>query len=261
MKTVYLVQGKRTPQAKAGTQLKDVAAPYLGHYLISNMLNATEIPNDAVDEVIIGNVGNPAKYPNVGRVIALEAGLHKKTSGYTVHRNCASGMEAVTQAFVKIALGRSDVIFAGGVENMSQAPLLYNDDMTGLFINLMKAKSPADKLKVMTTFRLPHLSPIIALEQGLTDPCCGLNMGLTAEKLAREFGISRLQQDEFANFSHRKAVRATEEGIYSQEIDPIIAGKSSDQLLMNDIGPRENSTIENLAKLRPFFEKKTGEKI
>ena len=258
MKTVYLVQGKRTPQAKAGTQLKDVAAPYLGHYLISNMLNATEIPNDAVDEVIIGNVGNPAKYPNVGRVIALEAGLHKKTSGYTVHRNCASGMEAVTQAFVKIALGRSDVIFAGGVENMSQAPLLYNDDMTGLFINLMKAKSPADKLKVMTTFRLPHLSPIIALEQGLTDPFCGLNMGLTAEKLAREFGISRLQQDEFANFSHRKAVRATEEGIYSQEIDPIIAGKSSDQLLMNDIGPRENSTIENLAKLRPFFEKKTG---
>jgi acetyl-CoA C-acetyltransferase len=258
MKTVYLVQGKRTPQVKAGTELKDVAAPYLGHYLIRNMLNATSIPNDAVDEVIIGNVGNPAKYPNVGRVIALEAGLDKKTSGYTVHRNCASGMEAVSQAFVKVALGRSDIIFAGGVENMSQAPLLYNDDMTGLFINLMKAKSPADKLKVLSTFRFPHLSPVIALEQGLTDPFCGLNMGLTAEKLAREFGITRLQQDEFANFSHRKAVRATQDGIFSQEIDPIIAGKHSDHLLMNDVGPRDNSTIEKLGKLKPFFEKKTG---
>lgn len=258
MKTVYLVEGKRTPQAKAGTDLKDVAAPYLGHYLIRNILNATDIPSDAIDEVIVGNVGNPAKFPNVGRVIALEAGLDKKTSGYTVHRNCASGLEAVSQAFVKIALGRSDVIFAGGVENMSQAPLLYNDDMTGFFMKLMRAKTPADKLKVISTFRFPHLSPVIALEQGLTDPFCGLNMGLTAEKLAREFGITRLQQDEFANFSHRKAVRATEEGIFLEEIDPIISGKNSDQLLMNDVGPRDNSTIEKLAKLKPFFEKGTG---
>ena len=90
---VYIVSAKRTPQAKSGTDLKDVAAPYLGSYLIRQMADNANLPPMDIDEVIIGNVGNPAKYPNIGRVIALEAGLHKKTSGYTVHRNCASGLE------------------------------------------------------------------------------------------------------------------------------------------------------------------------
>src|SRR5690606_40977434 len=125
MKPVYLVDGKRTPQVKSGAELKEIAAPYLGHYLIRHLVDKYGVPNDQVDEVIFGNTGCPAKYPNVGRVIALEAGLHKKTSGYSVHRNCASGMEAVSQAYLKIASGRSDVIVAGGVENMSQMPLIY----------------------------------------------------------------------------------------------------------------------------------------
>lgn len=258
MKDVYLVRGVRSPQAKAQTELQDVAAPYLGHYLVRNLLDSTDIPKDEVDEVIVGNVGNPAKFPNIGRVIALEAGLDKKTSGYTVHRNCASGMEALSQAYIKIASGRSDVIFAGGVENMSQMPLLYNEDMTDFFMDLMKAKTPADKLKAISHFRLPHLSPVIAIEQGLTDPFCGLNMGQTAEVLAREFGITRLMQDEFANDSHHKAVRAQKEGAFDQEIVPIIAGGKLDKLVSKDIGPRDNSTIESLAKLKPFFERQTG---
>jgi len=95
MRDVYIVDGKRTPQAKAGMDLKDVQAPYLGAYLVKHLIDNTAIPTDKVDEVIFGNTGTPAKYPNVGRVIALEAGLDKKTSGYSVHRNCASGMEAV----------------------------------------------------------------------------------------------------------------------------------------------------------------------
>src|SRR5690554_6888001 len=154
MKPVYLVEGKRTPHAKSGTALKEVAAPYLGHYLIRHLAEKHGIAPDQVDEVIIGNTGNPAKYPNVGRVVALEAGLDKKTSGYTVHRNCASGMEALSQAYVKIALGRSDLIFAGGVENMSQMPLLYKKEMTEFFFEMMKAKTPKDKIKTATTFRL-----------------------------------------------------------------------------------------------------------
>lgn len=258
MKDVYLVRGVRTPQAKSGTALKDVPAPYLGHYLIQNLLSSTTIPKDCVDEVIIGNTGNPAKYPNIGRVIALEAGLDKKTSGYSVHRNCASGLEALSQAYVKIASGRSDVIFAGGVENMSQMPLLYNEEMTEFFMSLMKAKSPADKLKALSSFRLPHLSPVIAIEQGLTDPFCGLNMGETAELLAREFDITRLMQDEFANDSHHKTVKAAAEGAFDKEILPIIAGEKLDHLVTKDIGPRDNSTIESLSKLKPFFEKNTG---
>lgn len=258
MKPVYLVDGKRTPCVKSGADLKEIAAPYLGHYLIRHLVDKHGIPSDQVDEVIVGNTGTPAKYPNVGRIIALEAGLHKKTSGYSVHRNCASGMEALSQAYDKIASGRSDIIFAGGVENMSQMPLMFNKDMTEFFIDMMKAKSPAGKLKAVSTFRPHFLAPVIAIEQGLTDPFCGKNMGQTAETLARELGISRLEQDEFANRSHHLATAATKEGKFREEILPITAGHKLDKMIADDIGFRENSTVEGLGKLKPYFERETG---
>ena len=257
LKPVYLVEGKRTPHAKAGTALKDVQAPFLGAYLVRHLLDNTVIGNDEVDEVIFGNTGTPAKYPNVGRVIALEAGLHKKTSGYSVHRNCASGMEAVSQAYLKIASGRHDVIIAGGVESMSNMPLIYSKEMTELFMKLMKAKAPLDKLKALGEFRPPYLSPIVAIEQGLTDPFCGLNMGQTAELLARELEITREQQDEFANRSHHRAIQAIKEGKMAEEIVPLAIGRF-DKLLKEDVGPRENSTVEGLGKMRPYFDKKSG---
>lgn len=255
---VYIVAAKRGPQAKSGLDLKDIAAPYLGTYLVRHILDEHQIPFDAVDEVVFGNTGSPAKYPNIGRVIALEAGLHKKTSGYTVHRNCASGLEAVAQATLKVSSGRCDIMVAGGVESMSQMPLIYGKEMTDLFINVMKAKTISDKLMALSSFRPPFLSPIVAIEQGLTDPFCGLNMGLTAELLARELGITRQQQDEFANRSHARAIAAHKEGRFTEELLPIIYGKNSDKLLQHDIGPRENSTVEGLGKMRPYFEKKSG---
>lgn len=258
MKPVYLVDGKRTPQVKSGADLKEIAAPYLGHYLIRHLVDKYALPLDQIDEVIVGNTGTPAKYPNVGRVIALEAGLHKKTSGYSVHRNCASGMEALSQAYDKISSGRNHLIFAGGVENMSQMPLMFNKHMTEFFVELMKAKSTAQKMKVFATFRPHFLAPVIAIEQGLTDPFCGRNMGQTAETLAREFGISRLEQDEFANLSHHKAANATKEGRFRDEILPITAGMKLDKMIADDIGFRANSTVEGLGKLKPYFERETG---
>ena len=258
MKDVYIVDGRRTPHAKSGLDLKDVQAPFLGAYLVKHLIDNTEIPTDMVDEVIFGNTGTPAKYPNVARVIALEAGLHKKTSSYSVHRNCASGMEAVSQAYIKIASGRSDIIVAGGVESMSQMPLIYNKEMTELFGKLMKAKSMGEKISAISSFRPNYLTPIIAIEQGLTDPFCGLNMGQTAELLARELKITREMQDAFASNSHLKAVAATKEGRFKDEILPIMTGGSLSKLLLNDVGPRENSTVEGLGKMKPYFEKKSG---
>ncbi|HXH29710.1 MAG TPA: thiolase family protein [Bacteriovoracaceae bacterium] len=258
MKPVYLVDGKRTPNVKSGADLKDIQAPFLGHYLVRHLVDKYALPTDGIDEVIVGNTGTPAKYPNVARVIALEAGLDKKTSAYSVHRNCASGMEAMAQAYDKISSGRNHLIFAGGVENMTQMPLMFNKHMTEFFIELMKAKSAAHKLKTFSSFRPYFLSPVIAIEQGLTDPFCGKNMGQTAETLAREFKISRLEQDEFANLSHQKAVAATKEGFFREEILPITAGAKHDKMVADDVGPRANSTVENLAKLKPYFEKETG---
>lgn len=257
-KPVYLVEGKRTPQVKSGAELAEVAAPYLGHYLVRSLADKHAIPADEVDEVIVGNTGSPAKYPNLGRVIALEAGLDKKTSGYTVHRNCASGMEALSQGFDKITSGRNHVIFAGGVESMSQIPLLYNKEMTAFFIEMMKAKTLTQKLKILSSFRPEYLKPIIAIEQGLTDPFCGRNMGQTAETLARELGITRLEQDEFANRSHQRAIAATKAGRFADEILGITAGPKLDRMILEDIGPRANSTVEGLGKMKPYFEKGTG---
>ncbi|RLA62600.1 MAG: acetyl-CoA C-acyltransferase [Epsilonproteobacteria bacterium] len=258
MREVYLIDGKRAPQAKSGLDLKDVPVPYLGSNLIRNIMDETIIPNDVIDEVIFGNTGAPPKYPNIGRVIALEAGLNKKTSGVTVHRNCASGMEAMGQGWLNIASGRSELVFAGGVESMSQMPLIYGRQMTELFIKLMKARTVSEKLKALSSFRIPYLSPVVAIEVGLTDPFCGLNMGQTAEVLAREFGITREQQDEFANRSHMRAVSAQTEGRFDDEIVPVKVGKKLDRMLDQDIGPRSNSSVEGLAKMKPYFEKKSG---
>ena len=258
MREVYLASGVRSPHAKAGATLKDVAAPYLGAYLLRHLMDENQIPLDEVDEVIMGNVGNPPKYPNIGRVIALEAGLHKKTSGYTVHRNCASGMEALSQAFIKVASGRSEVILAGGVESMSQMPLIYGKEMTDLFASVMKAKTLQDKLKAISSFRPPYLTPIVAIVQGLTDPFCGLNMGQTAELLAREFGITREMQDTYANESHHRAAKAASEGRFNDEIVPLIYGDRLDKMLYDDVGPRADSSVAGLGKMKPYFERKSG---
>jgi acetyl-CoA C-acetyltransferase len=258
MGEVYLVQGKRTPQAKAGADLKDVAAPFLGTNLVRAILDETNLPDDLDCDVVVGNTGAPAKYANVARVIALEAGLKEAISAATVHRNCASGMEAVSQGYLKVASGREGVVFCGGVESMSQMPLIFNKQMTDMFIELMKAKSLPDKMKALTQFRFGHLAPVVAIEQGLTDPFCGLNMGETAEVLAREFKISRKTQDQFANESHHKAAKAQSEGRFIDEIVPLICGENWDQFLTQDVGPRASSTVEGLAKMRPYFDKKSG---
>ena len=258
MKAVYLVEGKRTPQAKAGGALKEVDVPFLGSPLIKKLRDCHGLGPRDVDEVIVGNVGAPAKYANVSRVIALESGLSNRTSAYSVQRNCASAMEAMAQGFLKIASGQAHVVFSGGVESMSQMPLLYGPKMTEFFVGLMKAKTTAQKWAVLKQFRPQDLKPVIAIEQGLTDPFCGLNMGQTAEVLAREFGITREQQDEYANRSHQRTVSAQKEGKFKEEIVPLIVGKNLDQVLDKDEGPREDSSQEGLAKMRPFFDRKSG---
>lgn len=258
MKTVYLVSGKRTPHVKAGMDIKDLPVHYLGVGLVRALLDETQIPTDEVDEVIVGNAGAPANLPNIGRIIGLEAGLHKKTSGYTVHRNCASGLEALSQGYLKIASGRSHLIFAGGVESMSQMPLIFSKELTESFALFMKAKSITQKLSVFKRIKLAHLAPVIAIEQGLTDPFCGLNMGQTAELLAREFGITRKDQDEFALSSHAKAVAALKAGKWKDEIVPLHVGHGLTKVLSDDIGPREADQLVKLSTMKPYFDKKSG---
>ena len=253
---LVIVDGLRTPFARMGTNLSGIGAEELGRMAVSALLTKTGIDPAIIDEVIIGCVGQPVDAANVSRVIALRAGIPDHVPAITVHRNCASGFEAVTQAYQKMVAGVGDVFIVGGAESMSQYPLLYKFSTAIKFAALNKAKTPTQKLKTITSFRPSDFAPRVGLLLGLTDPVCGLNMGLTAELLARDHEITREMQDAFSMRSHHKAVAAKER--LAEEITPAYVPPKFKKVMLSDNGPRENQTMEAQAKLRPVFEKRTG---
>jgi len=255
---IAIIDGLRTPIAKASGKLKNLQAESLGSFILSELALRVGLEFDMYDEIIIGNVSQPAHAANVARVIALKAGFSESVPAYTVHRNCASGMESITSASEKILAGRGDIYIAGGVESMSNIPLLFNKKMSSLFEALFRSKSIMEKLKTISTFTPSHLKPIIGLMQGLTDPLTGLMMGSTAEILAQDFGISRQEQDEFAVSSHQKAELAQKNKIFAQEIAPIIYDAEKGLIMSDDDGIRYEQNMPALSKLRPFFDRRNG---
>ena len=248
-----IIDGIRTPFCKMGSLLAGQSADDLGKIAVSALLTRTGFDPALIDEVIFGCVAQPADAANIARVIALRAGIPQSTPAMTVHRNCASGIEAVTQAMERIAVQHGEIFLVGGAESMSHIPLLFNQRAADKFTALARAKSPLQKLAALTAMRPEDFSPRIGLKLGLTDPVCGLNMGETAEILAREFAVSREEQDAFALRSHQHAIAGREK--LAEEICPVfVNGKAITQ----DNGPREHQTLEALAKLRPVFDPKLG---
>ena len=256
-RSVVVLDGLRTPFCKVGTALTEVHASELGRIPLEELLLRLPLDADQVDEVIFGNVAQPADAANIARVIALRAGVPERVPAMTVHRNCASGMQAVTTAFDRIRFGLADVVVAGGVESMSGIPFLFKTRTRDKFVSMARSKSAFKRVGAMASFRPKDFQPVIGIEEGLTDPVCGLNMGETAENLAREFGISREAQDAFALESHQRAVRAQEAGFYTGEISAVPAPPDYD-IVLEDIGPRKGQTLEALAKLRPYFDRALG---
>lgn len=254
---IAIVDGYRTPMDKTGGRLKDIAADDLAVPAVREVLLRTGIRGDEVDELIIGNVAQPAKAANIARVISLKAGLPITVPAYTVHRNCASGMESITTGADKIHAGEASIIVAGGTESMSNIPLFFNRKMTALFSDLARAKTLIKKLGALLRFRPSYLKPEIGVLQGLTDPISGMIMGTTAEVLAREFHITRREQDEYALESHRRAVAAIASGAFKDEIVPIPVPPDH-AVMQADSGPRANQTMEALEKLPPYFDRKNG---
>jgi acetyl-CoA acetyltransferase family protein len=254
---VVILGGVRTPFAKAGTELRDVSAVELGRVAAQEAVLRLEVPFDAVDEVVFGNIAQPANAANVARVIALRAGFPITTPAVTVCRNCASGMEAVARAYDRIRLGEAELVLAGGTESMSNIPLLFPRSYSGKLLRLARARNPLARAGAVARFRPRDLKPVIALEEGLTDPVSGLNMGETAERLARDFGISREEQDRYALESHRRTVEAAANGILAEEIVPLFRPPDMKRVA-EDVGPRANQTLEALAKLRPYFDRHFG---
>ncbi len=256
MKKIAVVEGVRTPFIKAWSSFDRLSAQKLGSLCVTELLQRAHWDPNQVDEVIMGCVGQPIDAANVARVISLQAGIPKSKRAYSVNRNCASGFESVTSAVEKISIGQDEVVIAGGAESMSNAPLVFSKESAGLFMKLGRAKTLPEKLGVIFQFRPKHFAPVAALQLALTDPTCGLNMGQTAEVLAKKFGISRKRQDEFALESHRRVIASRAK--FKEETMTVFIPSSYEKAISEDNGVRENLTIEQLTKLKPAFDKRTG---
>jgi acetyl-CoA acetyltransferase family protein len=252
---VWILEGVRTPFAKAGGPFRHTPVYELGRVAVGELLAHAALDPARLDEVVLGNCGQPAEAANVTRVAALRAGVPEPVTAVTVHRNCASGMESVADASRRIAAGEARLVLAGGMESMSQMPLLYPLDYGEWLEGLMRAKTLPQKLGAFTRFKAAYLKPRIGLAEGLTDPVCGLNMGQTAEILAREFRVGREAQDTFALRSHQLAIAGRER--LREEIVPMFPPPDF-TMVRDDVGPRDGQTLAALAKLKPYFDRREG---
>ena len=252
---VYVVDGARTPFLKARGEPGPFSAGDLAVGAGTPLLARQNFSPEQFDEVILGCAMPSPDEPNIGRIVALRLGCGDKVPGWTVMRNCASAMQALDSAARNIALGRADLVLAGGTESMSRAPILFNDTMVKWLADMSRAKSAPDKIKQILKLRPGHFAPVIGLLKGLTDPIVGLNMGQTCEVIANRFGISREAMDAFASRSHHRLAAAIDEG-RMDEVLPIYdtRGKAHE----TDDGLRRDSDPAKLATLKPFFDRRVG---
>jgi acetyl-CoA C-acetyltransferase len=253
---IYIIDGARTPFLKARNRPGPFAASDLATDAGRALLMRQRFAPTELDEVILGCASPSPDEVNIGRVVALRMGCGQKVPGWTVMRNCASGMQALDSAMNNIRAGRSNLVLAGGVDALSRAPLLFSDAMVHWLSSWYAAKTAGQRAALVARFKPGYLAPVISLMRGLTDPMVGLLMGQTAENLAFRFGIDRARMDEFSARSHQRVLAAQKAGHYAGEVVPLFDRKGT--LYAADDGVREDSTAKNLAKLRPFFDKKYG---
>ncbi len=238
MKKAVIVDALRTPIGAFGGKLKDVPAVELGQELTREALKKFKTNDVKIDEVIFGQVFQAGQGQNTARQISLGAGISEETPAWTVNKVCGSGLKAVSLGAQSIMLGESEIVIAGGVENMSQAPYLLPKTRWGL---KMGDGQLVDSM----------------LKDGLTDGFSGGHMGLTAENMATKWQITRDDQDRYALQSQQRAEKAVKEGRFKDEIVPItLTGRKGETTLFDqDEYPRFGMNLESLQKLKPAFQK------
>ena len=259
-KPIYVIDGARTPFLKSRNRPGPFAASDLATQAGRALLVRQPFGAGELDEVILGCAAPSVDEVNIGRVAALRMGTGQKVPGWTVMRNCASGMQAIDSGISNILAGRSELVLAGGVDALSRAPLLYAEKMVHWFSDMAAARTAGQRAALFARLPLKSLlAPVIGIMKGLTDPMVGLLMGQTAENLAHRFGITREQQDAFSVKSHQRLAQAQDEGRLAPgggELEPLYDSGGAAYTL--DDGVRRDASPESLAKLRPFFDRKYG---
>lgn len=253
---VYIVDGARTPFLKARGKPGPFTPVDLAVQCGRPLLMRQNLPPDAFDQVILGCVNVISEEMNPARVAALRLGMGSAMPAFTVQINCGSGMQSIDTAYKYIRDGSSDLILAGGAEALSHSPLMLQQKAVNWLADFQRAKSIGAKLKALKGFRPGDFKPVIGLEKGLTDPIVELNMGQTAEVIAHLFNITREQADEYAVSSHHRLAKAQEEGWLEDEVVPAISRDG--KMFEADDGVRPDSSMEDLAKLKPVFERPYG---
>jgi acetyl-CoA acyltransferase len=251
---VAIVAGCRTPFAKSGTVLKDFTAVELAKLAARELLARTEVAPADVDAVIFGQVIPSVLAPNVAREVSLLPQLPRNIPAYSLNRACASSNQAVAEAHDQIALGHANVVLAGGTESLSDVPILHSRRFAELLVEAGKAKTWGARLRTLARVRPRDLVPVTP---AIAEPSTGETMGQAAEKMAKENGISRDAQDRYALRSHQFAAKGTADGRLTAEIGPVFVPPAYDAVT-SDNGIRADSTLEQLAKLRPVFDRRYG---
>ena len=238
MKEVVIVAAVRTAIGSFGGSLKDISAVELGSLVIKNAIERASLRPEQVDEVIMGNVLGAGLGQNVARQMSVHAGVPVTVPAFTINKVCGSGLKAVQLATQAVLCGDAEVVVAGGAENMSQAPYILPNQRWG---------SRMGNATVVDTM----------LRDGLTDGFEDYHMGITAENVAEQYGITREDQDSFALQSQKRAVAAVEAGRFKEEIIPVeIPQRRGEPLIFDtDEFPRKDASLESLSKLRPAFQK------
>jgi acetyl-CoA acyltransferase len=252
---VAIIAGLRTPFAKANTVLKDARGVDLARHVARELLYRTELEGHLVDEVIWGQVVPSPLVPNVAREVSLLPQFPPSVPAYTLNRACASGAQAVQNAADQIAVGHADIILAGGVESLSDDPVLHSRRMSGILVEASKARSLGARLRVLSKVRPRDLIPV---SPAVAEPSTGESMGQSAEKMAKENHISREAQDRIALMSHQRAAAAMADGRMAAEIAPWFGGAGMDEPVITDNGIRTDTSLERLAALRPVFDRRYG---
>jgi acetyl-CoA acyltransferase len=252
---VAIVAGVRTPFAKAGSSFRSVSAIDLGKHAVSELVQRAALDPREIDLLVFGTVVPNVLAPNIGREVSLMPLLPKGVNSYSVSRACASANQAITDAADQIVLGHADVAIAGGAESLSMVPVLHSRGFADALIAASKAKTLSMRLKALSRIRPKDLIPVTP---AIAEPTTGETMGQSAEKMAKLNGIPRGEQDELALRSHVNAARGLADGRLTAEIAPVYIGPKYDQVLTADNGVRTDTTIGQLAALKPVFDRQYG---
>ncbi len=252
---VAIIRGIRTPFAKSGTYYGRLTALDLGKLAVSELVERTGIDPNEVQEIVFGNVIPSVKAPNIAREIVLGTGLPRRIPGYTVCKACASSNQAITAAADMIYRGYADTVIAGGAESLSDIPILFSKNFSDALLSASKQKSVGGKLGAFRKIRPKDLAPEAP---ALAESTTGLTMGESAEKMAKENGISREAQDRFALQSHLRAAEATASGRFKDEVMTVVVPPKYEEIVETDNLIRSDTSLESLAKLRPVFDRKYG---